>query len=109
MCWISPLLSKDNDKLTNIGRVFVNCLIAMTSYVTRVAKGKRGVFGSRLEGVVHRGEEGVEPNHEAAGHVALKVKTQRAVNVGTEPAFIHLFRIEPQLVSGASSYSVNPV
>lgn len=109
MCWIIPLLSKDNDKLTNIERVFVNCLIAMMSYVTRVAKGKRGLFGSRLEGVVHRGEEGLQPNHEAAGRVALKVKKQRAMNVGTEPAFIHLFRIEPQLISGASSYSINPV
>lgn len=81
----------------------------MTSYVTRDAKGKRGLFGSRLEGVVHCGEEGMEPNHKAAGHVALKVKKQRAVNVGTEPAFIHLFRIEPQLISGVLSYSTNPV
>lgn len=88
MCWIIPLLSKDNDKLTNIGRVFVNCLIGMTSYVTRDAQGKRGLFGSRLEGVVHRSEEGMEPNHEAAGSVAFKVKKQRAVNVGTELAFI---------------------
>lgn len=66
MCWIIPLFSKDNEKLTNRGRVFVNCLIAMTSYVTSVAKGKRGLFGSWLEGVVHPSEEGMEPNHEAA-------------------------------------------
>lgn len=104
MCWIIPLLSKDNEKLTNGGREFVTCLIAMTTHVTRVVKGKRGLSGSWLEGVVHHGEEGMEANHEAAGHVALTVKQQRAMNAGAEPTFIHLFRIGPQPISGASSY-----
>lgn len=104
MCWIIPLLSKDNEKLTNGGGEFVTCLIAMVTHMTRVAKGKRGLSGSWLESVVHYGEEGMEANHEAAGHVALTVKKQRAVNAGAEPTFIHLFRIEPQPISGASSY-----
>lgn len=89
--------------------MLVTFLIAMTTYETKVAKGKRGLFGPRLEGAVHHGEDGMAARPEAAGHAAFPVPTQRAMNADAEPVFTLASVQDPSPFHVGFPTSINPV